>query len=147
MVELSSGVTDRHLERKPVILRETKDRARLAQRSFASLRVTGGTSCKPAHREPSLQTSAVLAASTCARKLKAGSSNSIQASDCEHFLAGHQPTQVNARPARTTRYAVPQQCYLTIQANDRIFPFFEHEQMLFLPRQFPLSEQTIPTNL
>ena len=35
----------------------------------------------------------------------------------------------------------------TIQANDRLFPFVEHEQMLFLPRQFPLSEQTIPTNL
>src|SRR6266496_2604282 len=45
----------------------------------------------------------VLAASTCAQSLKAGSSSSIRASDCGHFLAGHRPTQENSRPACMTR--------------------------------------------
>src|SRR2546428_9509204 len=38
-----------------------------------------------------------------ARSLKAGSSNSIQASDCERFLAGHRPIQENSRHACMTR--------------------------------------------
>ena len=45
----------------------------------------------------------VLAASTCARSLKAGSSSSIQVSDCARFLAGHRPTQEHSRRACTDK--------------------------------------------
>src|SRR6266487_1727893 len=46
--------------------------------------------------------SPVLAASTYAQSLKAGSSSSIQPSDCERFLAGHPHTQENSRHAYMT---------------------------------------------
>src|SRR5256714_11711989 len=39
----------------------------------------------------------------CARSLKAGSSNSIRASDYERFLVGHRRTQENSRRACLTR--------------------------------------------
>jgi hypothetical protein len=45
----------RHLEIMRVILSIAKDLARLLQRSFAMLRMTGRTPLKPAHGKPSLQ--------------------------------------------------------------------------------------------
>ncbi|OLB30203.1 MAG: hypothetical protein AUH05_20985 [Ktedonobacter sp. 13_2_20CM_53_11] len=48
------------MERSPVILSAAKDLARLTERSFAALRMTGLAPLKPAHGKPSLQISKLL---------------------------------------------------------------------------------------
>src|SRR6266516_3039048 len=64
--------------------------------------------------------SPVLAVSTYAQSLKAGSSSSIQASDCERFLAGHPHIQENSRHTYMTRMGTSSLAFIAVTSRIRM---------------------------